>query len=724
MCRELDCLESRVLPATVSIISTPAASSTGVGKISSTKGADEGLPYWTQDAFVNLPENSPLPTYKSGSFQSSGDVVMKVVGEKGEVAGDPVKVSLDIYSSGWWADDPQGPEGNNITLKVGYQTPNDIYSDSRGHAGGDPNWGTAYHFQDLVTRDIETTVGATLTFHVVHSGYSNPFLDYYPTNDFKGGYGDYIESHLSFVVTDVEYLVEELQVLTFDDDIKDPNIFGPYLGGVQFPVNFDTVDPFVGTDPIKTVKWTLDGTTRTADSNFDFTYNVGGLTAGDHALRVTAYDANNKVVGRSPEMKIRVIKQLDFELQAEEKPGTLVNDTDSRFFNGTKAEVKFVGTVKAFPTYYRDTFDVPAWIRIGTTTYDITNLSKSTDADYKFTFDADVGALPVGSASVDFVVHGILETAFGDQPEHLEVVKAPTWLASGKPVFDSATGQYKWTDVNLGQIKVDAPQISSGQSWLDDTFKKGKKKGLTKSGASVAAFVSVQAPISIKEKPTYNNGRLEAQASLMGKTILPLTTYGTGAVNIGGTLDPKTLDPTGFGVQLTQPIQVAQFQLTDSHKVKVDLLDKVVPGFEWLLDVSAIGQVGPTVGTVRINAGIGLTKQGDQVVFDSSKTFVGLANSTIEGSGSVGLKVQVLKGYVLDAEAVVSFKPKITVNLDAHFKGAVGSPEFSNVIFVVAGELGYNAWVSADSKLNPGKPQKWESGEKTLGPYKLVDYHG
>lgn len=722
----LDCLESRVLPASVTIVSTPGNGTvTGVGKVTNSTSQVGGLPVWQSDAAIKVPLNAGLGTRFTGTYSVSGDLVLKVVAGPGEAAGDPVRVTVLPRAQGWVSLDPLGPAGSDIVLKVGHSTADEILSATEGYEGQPQYGSSSVHFDTLnyvFGKQIDTTIGSTLTIHVVHTGSTDVWYDFSPAGLETGGE---VTSNLTVQVAEVKSLLRELQVLSSDDDIEDEKIFGPYLGGVNLPVEFDTVDPFVHDSPIKTVKVTLDGVTRSTDEYYRFTFNVGSLTPGDHTLRTAAYDANNKIVGRSPEMKIRVIKQLNFELQVQEKPGTLVDDVDARFFSGVKGNLTFVGTVTALPTYYRDTFDVHANARIGTTAYEVSTLSKWSDKDYRFTFNADLGSLPVGKTNVDFVLGGILETSFGDQPEYLEVVKAPTWLSSSKPVFDSATGQYKWTDAKLGEIKVEAPQAPpSGQGWVDDTFKKSMKKGLTKSGASVTAFVSVQAPISIKEKPTYNNPRLEAQASLLGKTILPLTKYGTGAVKIDGTLDPKTLDPTGFGVQLTQPIQVAQFQLTDSHKVKVDLLNKVAPGFEWLLDISAIGQVGPTVGTVRINAGIGLTKSGDQVVLDSAKSFVGFANSTLEGSGSVGLKVQVLKGYVLDASAAIYFKPKITVDLDVHFKGAVSSPQFSNVNFVVAGQLGYKATVTADSKLNPGKPKKWESGDQLLGPYKLVDYHG
>lgn len=757
----IESLEQRVLPAYVTIVGMPTYSTTGIGEVTvdTYTDPDTGLASWYQQAKVQLPEEGvPFGTYETGSYESTGDLVFKVNAEGDDLVGCPVIITLSFTGRVFWSDDPVGVT-NTSTFRTtaGVDSPDEMVDLSGGHLSGDARIGQSYLFSNTgYTKEVQTTIGGTVTVHVHQDGYSEPWKDFNPQapgNVLETITTGVVDAALSVAVVEVNSLQAEIDAGTFDDDLPDDDLMGPYLENVDYAVDFFTYlqQELEGEYEVTTAKWEIGSSTGnltvTDGVLGDLKFNPKNLAPGNYQLKITGYDTKGRPIAVTrKELKINVIDELDYGLQVKGKDGALIDVDDARFFEGIKAEVTFIGTLKDLPSYYgsfNPTKPQPHVFLNGVDT-EVDRISEHGDPVYKFQFTYDVSTLPVKDVLVDLKIGNVPISYFGDEAEKIHVVKKPTWLTAGKPTFDEDTVEYKWTQTPLGLLKVDAPQLpKTGQSWLDAGLSGAKsarsaravarfmeKKASSGSSSSVTldVYLNVVASIDTTIDPTYEGTKLVGKATLLGHEIWNKT-YTAGDVKIGGELDAKTLDPQSFSVSLARPITVNQFTLTEARSFKINLLKKAFPVLpEWIASVNLKGSVGATQGTVNVNGAILLKKEGDSVVLDSTGTFLGLDQSTINGSGSIGINGKLAKGYLGELDVTGTVKPQIVVTLLAKFSGPFSSPRFAGVNFQVSAKLKYELSASLTTKLG-GEGLHWSTADNGteddfLGPYKLVDYKG
>lgn len=503
--------------------------------------------------------------------------------------------------------------------------------------------------------------------------------------------------------------------------------FGPYLPGVELQNKFTVTVSGDGAAVVDEVSWSVGGeqgfaTRVSGTDNWQFTMDMGEISAGEHDLIVLARDSSGAVL-QEHHSKVVHRSALNFELKVD--PGStdeFINVEEARFFQGVAASLQFEGTIEGLAKFYSS----QSKVFIGNTPVPVTFVNTANGAPAKFTFTHNVGTLtpgPLGTIGVDVEFGGGKRsmTDFGDSKEPLRPVAKPTWLATASVTYNPTSGEYEFHNYRPSLFNYEATIAKTGQKWLDSKLKK------LETYARLEAVLNIDAPLQVAQSPTYDASQLVIRAKVLGEPVTDKT-YSSSTLEFGGSLNAETLELTTFGIKLKNPVPIANQTFLDKQ-FSVNLVDKIAPGLpEWL--VSARFDLGIKLfSSLTVDAGIELTKVGSTVQYVSSGTYLKLAANPTANL-TAGLTAKVGGGWLADFSGSIGGQATIDLSTAATFSGAVGSvPKVQTVSVSAKFTFAYQIKIQGTLaktvqfvNYDSAAPENGGPDDDVFGPYELLSY--
>ena len=452
------------------------------------------------------------------------------------------------------------------------------------------------------------------------------------------------------------------------------NQFGSYLLGV--PLN----DTFTITsdDPrhlVSKISYSFDSSNQgtaqpgATPGTWQFTQNMGSLSANDNQLQVTAYGADGSVVGQYIG-SVGIQNDLHETLKITPPGGPSGGEdvTGLRFLQGVALPSQFAGTITDLPSYYLPSLQID----LGTHALPgVTIAAAASGVTFAFSYDpailtGDTNVFPVFTAP-----QGVAPAPGGDSTVKLHSVPLPDWMADNQASYDPAAQTYV--------INLTFPPEFQYTSQPTSGTPLGIFDGLTTS-VGLGVHVTVTAPL------THNPG----EAQLVVKDwFANMTFLGQPLIDKGTSLDPKylhvttQLDPDTLkavdGIKITTDDISLLSLLTQPDLFDVSFGTGKKPfhvptpsGFG--ADLSLNGELKAEASVLSVKAGLQIDVSGPTPTLVAAGTFVelkaqGRVSLVLNGGVDVGftiLPVPFLSfvaaggvSAVADADIIVNFSGPI-----------------------------------------------------------------
>jgi hypothetical protein len=189
-----------------------------------------------------------------------------------------------------------------------------------------------------------------------------------------------------------------------------------------------------------------------------------------------------------------------------------------------------------------------------------------------------------------------------------------------------------------------------------------------KSRLTAQAHLGFDASLDKELAVEFQATTLVTQAVLFNVTVWD-ETYGNADLDVGGTLDPISLNATTFHIALKQPALLAAAQFFNKQ-LTVDLLPSIPKAAARVeLSLGVLAQ-----GSITGNCGIEVAFVNGTMAFVPTGTFLALT-ATPQITATAGLNADVLAGWLLDVEASAGLDAQLPIAGLVSFKGSAAAPQ-------------------------------------------------
>ncbi len=321
-------------------------------------------------------------------------------------------------------------------------------------------------------------------------------------------------------------IIPELPDIALDvsaeyDGEDSESLFGTYLAGIELP-NVFTVGVEQGA--ASKVEYTIGNqqshvATRTDQEGreFQFTVDVGALSAESHSLVVTAFDGDQELA--KFEGQIKVIDTLALDLDASASAGGAFQEIeDVRFVTSVEGDVDFNARFRAqvsdlpLEEVYKDKFNL--LFKAGGTVLFAKPVSLGGGGD-EFTLSTTTLEDHVAGSAVDIQVFLAArednDSVFNaNVPEEIVVVTRPKWMDGGEAKFDAQLNAYAFDLSIPAVLNHEFPETKHTPFGLFDGLKTLMQAGLS---------ARVVAPWSIHEDVEMEGRELAAHVKVLNEPL-------------------------------------------------------------------------------------------------------------------------------------------------------------------------------------------------------------